>query len=70
MSDVTIPYDEICIFRTSDRAWAVMWGDTTIERDKSLTFLPKSMTQVDCVNKEITLPEWLAVSKGLECYVG
>lgn len=68
MSEVTIHYDEICIFRTSDKAWAVMWGDTRSERDKSLVFLPKSQVEVDKSNKTITLPEWLAIEKGIECY--
>tara|TARA_X000001382_G_C3074816_1_gene148649 strand:+ start:307 stop:522 length:216 start_codon:yes stop_codon:yes gene_type:complete len=68
MSDITINYDSICIFRTSEKAWAVTWGDTRSDRDKSLVFLPKNMVQVDEVARTITLPEWLAVEKGIECY--
>lgn len=67
---LAVHYDEICPFRTTDNALAVCWGNTLPERNRTLTFIPRSLVKVDEVSKIIEMPEWLVIKKGLDGYVG
>ena len=63
---ITIHYDKICPFRTTDKAWCVIWGSSLNE---TVRFLPKSQVEVDESQNTITLPEWLVVENRLDMYV-
>lgn len=63
---VDIDYDKICIFRSSDTAYCVIFDES--DRDingPKVTFLPKSQCEANENEKTITVPTSLAEKKGL-----
>jgi len=61
---VKLFYDEICIFRTTDAAWCVIF-DRSRGKNSPAVFLPKSKCVIDESEETITVPEWMAIDKRL-----
>lgn len=56
--EITINYDELCLFRTTEKAWCITWGSTVSQRSLNFCFVPKKISHLDTSCKEITVPEW------------
>ena len=66
---IKISYDEMCIHRSTEKAWCVLYEPVGPPEKRRVVFLPKSQVDVDESSKTIDLPEWLVLEKGLDLYV-